>query len=66
MHFKKIDQFGNLEMSYISDFSGGYISRNKHIMENLELNTINQFILEKSVYGTTIFKLGICGKKVFC
>ena len=64
MHFKKIDQFGNLEMSYISDFSGGYISRNKHILENLELNPINQFILEKSVYGTPIFKLGNGGKKV--
>lgn len=64
MHFKKIDKFGNLEMSYISDFSGGYISRNKDILNNLELTSLNQFILEKSVYGTPIFKLGDGGKKV--
>ena len=64
MHFQKIDGFGNLEMAYISDFSGGYISKNKFILENLELNRLNQFILEKCVYGTPIFKLGGNGPKI--
>ena len=64
MHFKKIGQFGNLEMAYISDFSGGYISRNNHIMKNLELNRLTQFILEKCVYGTPIFKLGNGNNKI--
>ena len=57
MHFKKIEEFGNLEMTYISNHSGGYISRNKHGRRNLELSKLTQFILEKCVYGTPIFKL---------
>ncbi|MBR4447340.1 succinylglutamate desuccinylase/aspartoacylase family protein [Methanobrevibacter sp.] len=64
MLFKKIEEFGNLEMKYISDFSGGYISRNKSILDNLELNKFTQFVLEKSVYGTPIFKLGNKGNKI--
>lgn len=64
MHFKKIEQFGNLEMAYVCDFSGGYISRNKHILNNLELNNLTQFILEKCVYGTPIFKLGNGDNKI--
>ncbi|WP_432645206.1 deacylase [Methanobrevibacter sp.] len=51
-------------MSYISDFSGGYIARNKNILKHLELTPINLFILEKSVYGTPIFKMGDSGKKI--
>ena len=47
MHFRKIEQFGNLEMKYISDFSGGYISRNNHLLKNLELNKLTHFVLEK-------------------
>lgn len=57
MIFEKIEQFDNLEMSYVSDFSGGYISRNKHVLKNLELNELTHFILAKCVYGTPIFKL---------
>ncbi len=64
MHFKKIDEFDNLEMSYICDFSGGYISRNKQLFGNLELNKLNQFILKKSVFGTPIFKMGNGNKKL--
>ena len=64
MVFKKIEQFGNLEMDYISDFSGGFISKNSKILEKLELNNFTQFILEKSVYGTPIFKLGNRGNKI--
>ena len=58
MHFVKIEEFGNLEMSYISDFSGGFISRNAHVLKNLKLNRFTQFLLEKCVHGTPIFKLG--------
>ena len=64
MHFKKIEEFGNLEMAYVSDFSGGFISRNSHILKSLELNRFTQFILEKCVHGTPIFKLGTGGNKL--
>lgn len=53
-----------MEMSYVSDFSGGFISRNRQILQNLDLNKFTQFILEKCVYGTPIFKLGDGGKKI--
>ena len=64
MLFKKIEEFGNLEMSYLCDFSGGYISRNKSIMDNLDLNKFTQFVLEKCVHGTPIFKLGNNGTRI--
>ena len=64
MYFEKIEQFGNFEVSYISDFSGGYISRNKKLFNVLELSKLTQFILEKSVFGTPIFKLGDGGNKI--
>ena len=51
-------------MEYICDFSGAYISRNNHVLENLKINELTQFILEKSVYGTPIFKLGNGGRKI--
>lgn len=58
MHFKKIEEFGNLEMAYVCDFSGGYISRNKNLFNELELTELTQLILEKCVFGTPVFKLG--------
>lgn len=64
MDFKKIGQFGNLEMSYICDFSAGYISRNANLLKELELNGFTQFILERCVYGTPIFRLGDGGSKI--
>lgn len=64
MYFNKIDEFENLEMAYISDFSGGYISRNMKLFKNIELNKLNQFILEKTVFGTPIFKMGDGGSKI--
>ncbi len=64
MHFEKIDEFGNIEMKYLSDFSGGFISRNRHVLNNLQLNKFTQFILEKCVYGTPIFKLGSGGNRI--
>lgn len=64
MHFKKIEEFENIEMTYVSDFSGGYISKNKNLFNQLKLNRFTQFILEKSVYGTPIYKLGNSGNKL--
>ena len=64
MDFEKVDGFDNLEMSYISDFSGGFISKNHDIFREIELTALNGFILEKSVFGTPIFKLGNGGKRV--
>lgn len=64
MYFEKVEYFDNLEMAYISNLSGGYISKNTHVFNKLELNTLNKFILEKSVYGTPIFKLGDGGNKI--
>ena len=58
MDFEKVECAGNLEMGYISNLSGGYISRNTHVFNQIELNELNKFILEKSVFGTPIFKLG--------
>jgi predicted deacylase len=51
-------------MSYISDFSGAYIARNKNLLNELNLNPLTQFILEKSVFGTPIFKLGSGGNRL--
>ena len=47
MHFKKIEEFGNLEMAYVSDFSGGFISRNSHI------DSLNSFL--KNVFMELLF-----------
>ncbi|MBR6927946.1 MAG: succinylglutamate desuccinylase/aspartoacylase family protein [Methanobrevibacter sp.] len=64
MHFRKIEEFGNLEMSYVSDLSRGFISRNTNVFKNLERNRFTQFLLEKCVYGTPIFKLGNGGNRI--
>ena len=64
MYFEKIEEFENLEMAYVCNFSGGFISKNKHIMNNLKLDKLTQFILSKSVYGTPVFKIGDSGNKI--
>lgn len=64
MEFEKVDGFSNLEFAYVSDRSGGYISKNKYLFEQIELTELNQFILEKSVFGTPIFKLGSGGVSI--
>ena len=58
MEFERVNHFDNLEFGYVCDFSGGYISKNKQLFANIELTSLNKFILEKSVFGTPIFKLG--------
>lgn len=64
MEFIKVNQFENLEMSYICDFSGGFVSRNHNLFSQIELTDLNKFILEKSVFGTPIFKMGDGGSKI--
>ncbi len=64
MLFKNVEGFDDLEYSYVSNDSGGYISRNKNIFNHIDLNPLNIFILEKSVYGTPIFKIGNKGSKI--
>ena len=64
MYFEKCEKFPNMKMAYISHLSGGYISRNQHILNNLNLNELTLYILEKTVYGTPVFKLGDGGDKV--
>ena len=51
-------------MAYISNLSGGYVSKNIHVFRELELTGLTKLILEKSVYGTPIFKLGDTGNKI--
>lgn len=58
MDFEKVECADNLEMSYVSNLSGGYVSRNVQVFNQIELNDLNKFILEKSIFGTPIFKLG--------
>ena len=58
MEFERVSQFDGLEYAYVCDFSGGYISRNRTLFDNIELTALSKFILEKSVFGTPIFKLG--------
>jgi hypothetical protein len=64
MDFEKVDGFDNLEMAYISNLSGGFVSKNANLFDEIELNDLNRLILEKSVYGTPIFKLGSGGKRI--
>ena len=49
MEFKNVNQFDNLEMSYLCDFSGGYISRNKNLFSRIDLTDLNKFILENKL-----------------
>ena len=64
MNFEVLDDFNGLEIGFISKNSGGYISKNKYIFEEIELTPLNQFILEQSVFGTPIFKLGSGGANI--
>ena len=64
MRFENIDQFDNLKMSYVSNISGGYISKNNNIFKNIELTDLTKFILNKSIFGTPIFKLGNGGNRL--
>ena len=47
MNFEVLDDFNGLEMGFISNNSGGYISKNKYLLKN----RIDSF---KSIYFRTI------------
>ena len=64
MEFVKVDRFDNLEMGYVCDYSGGYISKNRNLFSQIELTSLNRFVLQKAVFGTPIFKLGDGDKKL--
>lgn len=64
MIFEKAVDFEDVEYSYISKESGGYISKNKNIFNFIDLDEFNQFVLEKSVFGTPVFKIGDGGNKI--
>lgn len=64
MEFQNVDEYDNIEMSFISNLSGGYISKNKHLFKEIELNSLNKYILEQCVYGTPIFKIGNKGNRI--
>ena len=64
MDFDMLDDFENVEMSYVSFLSKGYIARNKNIFEKIKLTSFSKFILKSCTYGTPIFKIGSSGKKL--
>ena len=64
MDFDVVDDFENVEMSYVSFLSRGYISKNKHIFDSIKLTSFTKFVLESCIYGTPIFKMGNAGKKL--
>lgn len=59
-----IDDFDDVEMTYVSFLSRGYISKNKNIFEKIELTPFTRFVLQSTTYGTPIFKFGNSGKKL--
>ena len=64
MNFDILNDFKNVEMSYVSFLSKGYIARNRNIFEKINLTPFSKFILKSCIYGTPIFKLGSSGKKL--
>ena len=59
-----VDDFENVEMSYVSFLSRGYIAKNKHIFEKIKLTSFTKFVLESCIYGTPIFKMGNSGNRL--
>ena len=64
MDFDSVDDFENVEMTYVSFLSKGYISRNKFLFDKIKLTNFSKFVLSSCVYGTPIFKIGNSGKKI--
>lgn len=64
MDFDKVYDFDNVEMTYVSFLSRGYISRNKYLFDRIKLTPFTKLILESCIYGTPIFKMGSSGKKL--
>lgn len=64
MDFDMVDDFENVEMTYVSFLSKGYVAKNKHIFEKIKLTSFTKFVLESCIYGTPIFKIGNSGKRL--
>ena len=64
MDFDRLDDFENVEMTYVSFLSRGYVSKNKHIFDSIKLTSFTKLVLESCVYGTPIFKMGNSGKRL--
>ena len=62
MDFDRVDDFENVEMTYVSFLSRGYISKNKHIFDTLATHKIalligSQVLLGNNApYGTVLHK----------
>ena len=54
----------NLELEIISYESGGFISANKNIFNNIYLSDNSRFILNQSIKGTPMIKIGNEGPKI--
>ena len=54
----------NLELEIISYESGGFISANKNIFNNIYLSDNSRFILNQSIKGTPMIKIGNGGPKI--
>lgn len=64
MNFDKVYDFGNVEMTYVSFLSKGYISKNRNIFDKIRFTDFTKFVLKSCIYGTPIFKMGNSGKRL--
>lgn len=54
----------SLECSYISKDSGGYVSRNSQILDNIDITPLNISVLNDLLHGTPIYRLGKGGRRL--
>ena len=54
----------NLDISLISSISGGYISANSNIFDNIPNTPISRRVLNEALHGTPLVKIGSGGQKV--
>ena len=54
----------NLELEIISNESGGFISANRNIFNNINLSYNSKFILNQAIKGTPMIKIGNNGPKI--
>ena len=48
----------DLELEIISSESGGFISANRNIFNNIELSDNSKFIINQAIKGTPMLKIG--------
>ena len=54
----------NLELEIISNESGGFISANRNIFNNINLSYSSKFILNQAIKGTPMIKIGNNGPRI--